>query len=124
MKKETVTAKVPANAEKGISEMIATITINAPESIEEAISMFGGPAVLSNAMANWTVTLQSNIRGGLRRGESPEAIATRLATAKMGVAATGSKVDPKQAFLAMFQTATPEKQAEMLKELRAAAVKG
>ena len=123
MKKETVAAKVPANVEKGIVEMNASIVVDAPETVEEAIQMFGGPAVLSNAMANWAVTLQSNIRGGLRRGESPEAIATRLATAKMGVAATGAKVDPVQAYLAMFQNANPEKQAEMLRELKERAQK-
>ena len=118
MKKETVSAVVPENKEKGISAMTAAISIDVPESIEEATSMFGGPAVLTNALANWKVTLQGNIRSGLKRGESAEAIATRLASAKMGVAATGSKVDPVQAYLAMFQAATPEKQAEMLRELK------
>lgn len=123
MKKETVSAIVPANVEKGTTEMSASVLVDAPETAAEAIQMFGDQAVLTNAMANWRVTLQSNIRSGLRKGEKPEAIAARLATAKMGVAAGGAKVDPIQAYLAQFQAATPERQAEMLKELKERAKK-
>jgi hypothetical protein len=124
MKSETISAKVPANVEKGTEELSATITVNSPETVEEAVQMFGGPAVLSNALAHWEVVLQANIRGGLRKGEAPASIAARLAGAKMGVASTGTKVDTQQAYLAMFQSATPEKQAEMLKELKERAKKG
>lgn len=123
-KKVTVDAKVPANAEKGIAEMSAAIVVDFAENIKEAVEMFGEEAILTNALANWKVTLQSNIRSGLKRGESAEAIATRLATAKMGVAQVGAKVDPKQAYLAMFANATPEEQQKMLKELRERAQKG
>jgi hypothetical protein len=118
MKQETVSAKVPANAEKGTEEMSATVIVDTPETIEEAVAMFGGSAVLSNALAHWDVVLQANIRSGLKKGESPESIATRLRNAKMGVASTGAKVDPIQNYLAVFQNATPEKQAEMLRELK------
>lgn len=118
MKKVSVSAKVPANKEKGTKEMSATITVNYATSLEEAKEMYGEEAVLSNAFANWRVTLQNNIRAALRRGETPEQIAKRLADAKMGIAATGGKVDPIQAFLARFQSATPEEQQKMLAELQ------
>ena len=36
----------------------------------------------------------------------------------MGVAQKGAKVDPIQAYLATFQSATPAKQKEMLAELQ------
>lgn len=123
MKKVTVEAKVPENREKGIKEMFASATVDFAENIKEAVEMYGEEAILSNALANWRVTLQSNIRSALRRGESPETISARLATAKMGVAQTGTKLDPVQAYLAMFSSATPEKQQEMLKELRQKASK-
>ena len=123
MKKATVNAVVPANKEKGIAEMQATITVDFAEDIKEAVAMYGEEAVLSNAFANWRVTLQSNIRSALKRGEKPEAISARLASAKMGVAQQGAKVDPVQAYLAMFASATPEKQAEMLSELKKKAAK-
>ena len=123
MKQEVVSAIVPANAEKGTAEISASVTVNYGETAEESIAMFGADAVNSNAFANWRVTLQANIRGALKRGEAPESIAARLSGAKMGVAATGAKIDPVQAYLAAFQNATPEKQAEMLKELKERAKK-
>ena len=50
--------------------------------------------------------------------KTAEQIQAALGSAKMGVAVAGSKVDPIQAYLAMFASATPEKQKEMLKELQ------
>ena len=124
MKDVSITAKVPANPEKGIKESSATVSVKYAESLEEAKEMYGEEAVLSNAFNNWRVTLQSNIRSALRKGESPESIAARLASAKMGVAQTGAKIDPVQAYLAMFQAADPKKQAEMLAELKKKAAAG
>ena len=123
MKDVSINAKVPANEEKGTAEMSATVTVKYAETLDEAKAMYGEEAILSNAFANWCVSLQSNIRSGLKKGESAESIAARLAGAKTGVAQTGAKIDPVQAYLAMFQSATPEKQAEMLKELQKKAVK-
>ena len=118
MKKVTVEARVPANKEKGTPEMVGSATVNYAETLDEAKEMFGEEAILTNAFANWRVTLQSNIRSGLRKGEDPKSIAARLASAKMGVAATGAKVDPVQAYLAAFQNATPAEQQKMIKELQ------
>lgn len=122
--KMQVSAKVPANKEKGTPEMgPATIEVETGSSAKEMIEMFGDEAVKSNADANWRVTLQSNIRAGLKRGETQEQIQERLKTAKMGVAAQGAKVDPVQAYLAEFQNATPERQQQMLAELQKRAAK-
>jgi len=119
MKKELVSAKVPKNPEKGIpNDLTATIEVQVPETAEEAIKMYGDDAVLSNALANWRVTLQANIRSALRRGESPKQIQERLKDAKMGVAIKGTKMDPVQAFLAKFQASTPEDQKKLLAELQ------
>ena len=99
----------------------AVVIVNYAENIDEAVEMFGEEAVLSNAFASWRVTLQSNIRSALKKGESPEAIQARLASAKMGVTTAGVRVDPQTAFLAKFKTATPQEQAEMLEMLQEAA---
>lgn len=115
---KVITAKVPANEEAGTAEMEGSVTVSFPETLEEAEQMYGADAVLSNAFANWRVTLQSNIRSGLKRGESIEAIQARLAGAKMGVATAGGKTDPVDAFMAMYQSSTPEKQAELLEKLK------
>ena len=115
----TATAKVPANKEKGTPELgPVTITVKTGKDLKEMVQMFGEEAIKSNAEANWVVTLQGNIRAGLRRGETPEQIQARLANAKMGVAQKGVKVDPVQAYLAKFQSATPEEQQKMLAELK------
>ena len=121
--KRLVEAKVPANEKQGIKEMSASVTVNYADTIAEAVKMFGEEAILTNAFANWRVTLQSNIRGALKRGEKPAAIAARLASAKMGVAQTGGKVDPIQAYLAAFASATPAEQKKMLAELQQRAAK-
>lgn len=117
MKDLQVSAKVPENKEKGIKEMTAAVTVKAPENLKEAEQMFGGDAVLSNALSNWVVTLQGNIRSGLRRGEDAKAIQARLGTAKMGVAATKAAVDPKQAWLAQYASATPDERKKMKQDL-------
>lgn len=121
MIQKDVSAKVPADIEKGTIEVSATVLVNFAETVEEAVQMYGEEAVLSNAFANWRVTLQSNIRAKIKAGISPEEIQRSLADAKMGVAATGIKVDAQAAFLMKFKTSTPEKQAEMLNMLREAA---
>ena len=118
----TATAKVPANKEKGTPELgPVSITVKTGETAKESIQMFGDEAVKSNSDANWVVTLQGNIRAALRRGETPDQIQARLASAKMGVAQKGVQVDPVQAYMAKFATATPEEQAKMLAELKARA---
>ena len=122
MKALIVEAKIPEKKEgdKVIAKQIGpvSITVQTGETAEEMIKMFGDKAVKSNADANWVVTLQSNIRSRLKKGETAEQIQAALGNAKMGVAVAGSKVDPIQAYLAMFASATPEKQKEMLKELQ------
>ena len=118
MEKMTATAKVPANKEKGTAELgPCTITVDTGKDAAEMIQMFGQEAVKSNADANWIVTLQSNIRAGLKKGEKVEQIQARLGTAKMGIAQKGIKVDPIQAYLATFQSSTPDEQKKMLAEL-------
>jgi hypothetical protein len=122
MIEKIVEATVPANEAKGTLAIgPAQITVQFAETLEEASQMYGEEAVLSNAFANWRVTLQSNIRGKLKAGFTPDQIQESLGSAKMGVATGGVKVDAQQAFIMKFKTATPEKQAEMLEMLRAAA---
>lgn len=122
MQEMTVTATVPEKKKDGkvVEAQLGPVSVTVPyaSTLEEAKQLYGEEAVLTNAFANWRVTLQANIRGGLKRGETPEQIQSRLSTAKMGVAQQGVKVDPIQAFMAQFASATPEKQKQMLEELK------
>lgn len=119
MKQVEVSARVPANEKKGTKELgPAVINVNYSETLEEAQSMFGAEAILSNAFANWKVTLQSAIRTALKQGMSQEEIQAKLGEAKMGVALrTSRKVDPETAWLAKYQAATPQERKKMRQEL-------
>lgn len=126
--KLTVTATVPEkkDAKGNVTQKKIgpySISVDCPNTAAEMIKMYGDEAVKTNATANWVVTLQSNMRAGMKKGETPEQLQARLAQAKMGVSQKGVKVDPKQAFLAEFAAATPEQQAKMLAELQAKAAK-
>ena len=124
MKDLTIVANVPATKKDGIEVTKAidgAITVQFPETLDEAREAFGEEACLSNMQKAWTVTLQGTIRGRLRKGIPADQIATDLASAKMGVASTGAKIDPQAAFIAKFKMATPEGQAAMIAELKQAA---
>lgn len=98
-----------------------TIEVDTGVTGAECISLFGDEAVKTNAESNWTVTLQSNMRSGMKKGETQAQLQARLGGAKMGVAQKGVVVDPVQAYIAKFQSATPAEQAKMLAELKAKA---
>lgn len=95
-----------------------TIVVNTGVNSKDLIELFGDDAVKTNAEANWCISLQSNIRSGLKKGETEAQIQTRLGGAKMGVAQRGAVVDPIQSFIALYASATPQKQAELLAELK------
>ena len=128
MIKKSVTAQVPEkkDAEGKVVQVAippATVEVDYPETLAEAEKMFGADPVLSNAFANWKVTLQGNIRAGLKRGEDATALQTRLGSAKMGVAAQKGSVNPMDAVLAEYRNATPGRRKEIEKMLREEAAK-
>ena len=127
MKTQTIEASVPEKKDaqgKVTQKAVAgVISVRYAENVKEAVEAYGEEALLSNAFANWRVTLQANMRAGLKKGETPEQLQARLGSAKMGVAQMGAKIDPVQAYLAQFASATPEKQKEMLAELQKRAAK-
>jgi uncharacterized lipoprotein YmbA len=121
--KMQITAMVPKSEGKNTAQLgPVTIEVETGATAAEMVQMFGDEAVKSNAEANWAITLQSNIRAALKRGETGEQSQARLEGAKLGVAQKGAKIDPIQAYLAMFASATPDKQAAMLADLKKKAV--
>lgn len=117
-----VTAQVPEKKKDGkiIQPALGpvTISVNTGATAKEMIEMFGDEAVKTNAQGNWVVTLQGNIRAGLKKGENQEQMQARLGSAKMGISSKGVTVDAKQAYQAEFLAATPEEQVKMIKELQ------
>lgn len=116
--KLSISAQVPENKEKGTPQLgPATVVVQSGKTAAELIQMFGDEAVKTNALAHWVVTIQNNIRGGLRHGETQEQMQARLGDAKMGVAQKGVKVDSLAIWKAEFATATPDRQKQMIAEL-------
>ena len=97
------------------------IMVNYGNDVDESIEMFGADAVNSNALANWTVTLQAGIRRAHSTGKSDDEIQELLGNAKMGIAVSGGRVDPIQASLAKFKTMNEDERAEFLEKLKVAA---
>jgi len=116
MKKMEVSATVPAKDGKPKIGPF-TLSVDYPETLDEAKAVFGEEPILTNALANWRVTLQGTMRSAMRRGETQEQIQARLGASKMGIAATRVAVDPEQAFLAKYASATPKEREAMRKKL-------
>lgn len=123
--KLSITAKIPAGKDKDgkVTPELGPITVSVDtgKTAKEMIEMFSDEAVKTNAVASWVVTLQGNIRSGLKKGEDQKTMQARLGTSKMGISAKGVKVDPKQAWLALFDAGTPEEKAKMIADLKARA---
>ena len=124
MQQKEVTAQVPEKKSKdGEVTQVAlgpvTIAVDFPESYEAAAGWCTEEAMLSNAFAQFKVSpIQAGIRSLLKAGKNQEEIQAALGSTIMGVARAGVTVDTKAAYIAMFTNATPDKQAEMLADLR------
>lgn len=114
MKEMSVNAKAPKVNKD------ATVMVSIPETAEEAIQMYGGESVLSNAIRNWVVTLQAGIRRGLEKGKSETELKEVFKSAKMGAVTMvgGGIVDPLQAALAKSATMTTEELQAFIKQLQ------
>lgn len=123
MEKKEVSFTLPASNKANTSgqDLVGTAYVNYGESLDEAVQMFGEEAILSNAWANWRVTLQAAGRRLLAAGKSPEEIQAQLENAKMGVALEKTTVDPVTAALMKFKTMNEEEQSAFLEKLKAAA---
>ncbi len=97
------------------------IMVNYGKDVDESVEMFGADAVNSNALANWTVTLQAGIRRAHAAGKTDDEIQDLLGNAKMGIAISGGRIDSIQASLAKFKTMNENERAEYLERLKAAA---
>ena len=126
MKPVTISAKTPKNEKKGVmEEKSASLTVQFVDlegdpkaAMAEAIAQYGEKAILSNALSNWTVLLQGNIRARLIKGQSEAQIQAELGGAKMGVAVAKAQVDPKQSALAFAASLSAEERARFIQELK------
>jgi len=111
--------EVSAKLGKEAGGATATIYVDAPETMEEAVKSFGNEAVLSNAISNWKVTIQAGIRRMLTTGNDQDTIQKAYKGAKMGVA-LARVTDPRAAIIAKWSVMSKEEKAELLADLKAA----
>jgi len=112
------TYEMTAKVGKESDAPTATINWEGPETVEEAIERFGGEAILSNAISNFTVTMQGRIRSLIKQGKTQDEIQTALGSMAMGVSMPRSSADPIAAVKAKIGTMTEEQKAALLAELR------
>ena len=115
MEKREIKASLPDDGKEAI------IIVDYPESLEEAEEAYGAIALLSNAFANWRITLQAGVRRLLKIGKSQEEIQHLMGSAKMGVATVGAKMDPIEASLIVFKNMDEAGRQEYIRKLQAAA---
>ena len=112
---------VVAKAGKAEDSKSASINISGPETVEEAIEMYGGEAVLTNAMANWRVTLQGGIRAGIKTGLDDAQIQEKLGSSKMGVSQPRGSADPVAAMMGKWSKMDDKAKKAFMAQLKAAA---
>lgn len=121
MKTEQVTATKKIDGQ----DYQATVDFQVPETADEMKEVWGDSITVSNAAANARIGLQSAIRRRIEKQVKENGkvdistIASELAGYKPGEAAP--KKDPVDALLGKFQSLPEEKQAEILKQLKAKA---
>uniref|UniRef100_A0A6H2A541 Uncharacterized protein n=1 Tax=viral metagenome TaxID=1070528 RepID=A0A6H2A541_9ZZZZ len=111
--------EVKAKLGKEAGGAAATIYVNAPETLEEAEKAYGAEEVLSNAIANWKVTIQAGIRRMLAGGSVQDTIQAAYKDCKMGTALARVS-DPRAAIIAKWGSMSKEERASMLADLKLA----
>jgi len=112
---------ITAKAGKAADAKSATITLAGPETIEEAVDMYGGEAILSNGMANFTVTMQGRIRADIKAGLDEAAIQAKHASDKMGVSLPKGTADPVAGIKNKWASMDPAARKALLAELKSMA---
>jgi hypothetical protein len=114
-----ITAQITATGNK------ITVNKDLGNNLQEMIGLFGEDTVYNNAVDSMVITTQSMIRrlgspakdGSIKSAEEIQAAVD--AQKYVGGGPRGTKKDPMEAFLAKFETMSPEKQKEMLQNLKA-----
>lgn len=106
---------IEVTANKGSKTL--TVNYDFGDNLQDAVAKFGEDVVFSNMQQSMKISLQALIRRGFDKGVTDEEIATQAAGWKPGVAAQRS-ADPVAAITAKWTTLSPEKRAELLKQLK------
>lgn len=118
-KSVTITATAnKVNGQKLETPVTASFDMSFGETSEESVKMFGDDVVNSGFNAATVVKAQARLRSLLEKGKTPDEAAALMSSYKPGVAAARVGADPKAAYMAMFNSLTPEQKLEELKKLQ------
>jgi len=117
MDKIKVTARIPANKEKGTKEQVMTVEVPFAATAKEAIQVYGDEAVLTNARANAVVSIQALMRSRMKAGKTAEEVAKELSEYKMGVSMRKTS-DPIETTLKKAESMSDEQLAALIAKLQ------
>jgi len=112
------TIEVSAKLGKAADGPSATVSYVFGGDLAAAEAKFGADVVLSNAVANMKVTLQSIIRRMLKAGNNAADIQKAVASWVPGVAIARAAVNPIEAIKAKFRGASPADRMKLIAELQ------
>ncbi len=121
---QTITTK----AGKDNDSATMAIDFTAPETLAEAVELYGEEVVFSNALANIVIGVQGVIRRHMKGNEKTPAkdqaeIQAIISAYKPGVS-TRTVKDPTEKILAGFQSQSPDKQKDIIAQLKAMIAEG
>ena len=109
-------AAIEVTANKGSRSL--TVSYDFGDNLQDAVAKFGEEVVFSNMRQSMKISLQALLRRGIDKSQEDAAVIAQAAAWKPGVA-TERTSDPAAAVLAKWGALTPEKKAELLKQLKA-----
>ena len=113
MKKYEITAK-----SSKVEGREPTIQWDGPETVSEAVEMYGEEVVFNKFLAAVKIDLQSAIRRGLEKGFTDADIAANLAGWRPQTGRGGGGFDAEAAFLAKYRAADKEEKKRLLALLK------
>jgi len=110
--------EITAKKKIGEVDKVATIVVDFGEKLADMVAKFGEDVVFTNARGSFVITAQAAIRRYIEAGKSQEEISSLMASWKPGVALART-VDPVASLVSQWSSYSPEKQQEILRQLKA-----
>ena len=111
--------QITAKAGKDKDAKSATISLSVPETLTEAIQVYGEEPILTQAMSAFVVDEQSRIRANIKAGMTPEAIQEARKDDKMGVKLPRASADPTARIKSDWDKIPADVKKKLLADLKA-----
>jgi hypothetical protein len=112
---QEITAVVPTTGAK------VTIEVDFGSNLAELVSLYGEDVIYSAAKSDLVVSAQGRSRALLKKGQTPEEVATTMKTWKPGVKVVGTRAVSSDAMLKKAEKMSQTELAEYIAKLQARA---